>query len=219
MRLINTTIIATLGLFVAACEKPLPKASIISNAEIADELLINSSKEYGRVGIHFEKADLKVYAYAMNRTGCEGLDPEVDLTAPYQNTMFGGFKQGYTDLEFSSTSLTAQEMKARDIQAFIHLESPSVVIRHLTESSNMAVKHKAFVTFDGTITVSNQSGTVRQQSLNIQAEGVLPRDYLGRCNTLAELIVNTATKATKQFALKNIATSKDMISRLNAQNK
>lgn len=217
MRLLNITAVTALSLLVAACEKPLPKVNIISNAEIADELTINSSKEYGRVGIHFEKVDLKVYAYAMNYTGCEGLDPEVDLTAPYQNTMFGGFRQGYTDLAFLNTNLTAKEMKARNIQAFIHLENPSVVIRHLTESSNMAVTHKVFVTFDGTISVSNQSSTVRQQSLNVQAEGVLPYDYFGSCNTLAELIVNTATKATRQFALKNIVASKDMINMLNSQ--
>lgn len=217
MRLLKITLATSLGLIVSACEKPLPKASAISHTNIAEELLIDSSTEHGRVGIHFEKIDLKVYAYAMSYTGCEGLDPEVDLTAPYQNTLFGGFKQGYTDVVFVNTTLTTDDMKARGIQAFIHLENPSVVIRYLTESSNLAVTHKAFVTFEGPITVSNQSGTVRQQNLSIQTEGELPRDFLGRCSILAELIVHTATKATKKFVVKNVATSKDMIQMLNSQ--
>lgn len=216
MRLCNITLVTTLGLLAAACEKPLPTASTISSAEIADALLTSSHKEHGRVGVYFEKIDLKAYAYAMDYSGCEALDPEVDLTAPYQNTMFAGLKQGYSDLVFLNTSLTAKEMENRNIQAQVYFKNPSAFIRHLTESSNMAVAHKAFVSFDGTIIISNQSGTVRQQNLNIQSEGTQPPDYLGSCNTLAELIVHTATKATKKFALKSIATSKDMINALDA---
>lgn len=204
---------------VAACAKAEPKASTISKSEIAAAQLINSNDELGRVAVYFEDIDLKTNAYSTTYQGCTPLVKEVDLTTPYIQTIRSGFKQGFPNVEFVSTPFSVEEMKAKNIQAQIRLRKPTVSVHYRVKSNFMLTDFQAFATLKGTILVNSRTGTIRQKILSVTKDDEILGTFIPDCDReLAPLIENAATEAIKQFALKNISTSKDMIRILNSRN-
>lgn len=219
MQKINLAFVMFMCLFTAACSKATPRASTISNSEIAAEQLVGGDENLGRVAVYFEKIDLKAYAYPKNRRGCNTLDKNVDLTAAYKQTIRTGFKLGFPDAEFVNSPLSVEEMKARNFQAQVRLKEPSVKVSFLFEERFFEVNYSGYASLKGTLVVASQTGAVRQKSINIAEKDEALDVGIVICDgALAKLIQNAATEAIKQFTLKNVAASKDMLRILNSQN-
>lgn len=218
MKKITSIFAVGICLLAVACAKAEPKASTITRSEITAAQLINANDDLGQIAVYFEEIDLKTKAYATTYRGCMPLVKDVDLTAPYTQTIRAGFKQGFANVEFVSAPMSTQEMKAKNIQAQIQLKKPTVLIEYHVKENFLMTDFKAFATLKGTLFVNNQTGALQQKNLSITKSDEVSGTFIPDCDReLAPLIENAATEAIKQFALKNISTSKDIIRIQNSQ--
>lgn len=219
MQKINLALVALTCLLVVACVKAEPKASTISKSEIAAEQLIDGNEALGRVAIYLEEIDLKTNVFTRSHRVCPPLIHKVDLTAPYKQTLNSGFKQGFPNAEFITAPLSIEEMNAKNIQIQIRLKKPTVSVSYIFDENFFEADFQGFATLKGTLVIANQSGAVRQRILNISNKEERLNTFLVDCDgAIAKVMEDAATKTIKQFVVKNISTSKDMIRMLNSQN-
>ena len=228
MHLVKIATFAALSLLLAGCKtiSVTPHASTISSSEIAAEQFIKNSKKLGNVAIYFEGIDLKAKAYARIHTGahfvCPSLNHNVDLTAAYLETIRSGFGEAFDTVEFVTAPLSFEQMKAKNIQAQIQLGKPTAAVSYTFFHKGLSIDLQGFAELSGKVTAYNQAGTIQQKVMNVEDKDELLElsAFSNRCDaeTVGILIQNAATKTIFNFALKNIAASKDMVSKLNSKN-
>lgn len=227
MHLVKIATFAALSLLLTGCKtiSVTPQASTISSSEIAAEQLIKNSMKLGNVAIYFEEIDLRAKAYATVKSGahqsCPSLNHEIDLTAPYTETMRNGFRQAFPTAEFVTTPLTLEQMKAKNIQVQIQLKKPTASVSYIFFHKGFSIDLGGTVELKGPLIVANQSGAIKQRVLQAEDKDEIldltQFGYMCDASTMATLIENAATRTIFQFALKNAAASKDMIQMLNSQ--
>lgn len=235
MHLVKIATFAALSLLLTGCKtisvtphktnSVTPQASTISSSEIAAEQLIKNSMKLGNVAIYFEEINLRAKAYATVKSGahqsCPSLNHEIDLTAPYTETMRNGFRQAFPTAEFVTTPLTLEQMKAKNIQVQIQLKKPTASVSYIFFHKGFSIDLGGTVELKGPLIVANQSGAIKQRVLQAEDKDEIldltQFGYMCDASTMATLIENAATRTIFQFALKNAAASKDMIQMLNSQ--